>query len=118
METYKLVRPEHLNHYGYLFGGNLLKWVDEIAWVAASLEFPGCNFVTVGMDRVEFKKSVKEGSLLKFEVERLSVGNTSVQYGVKVFNKDVRTGDENMVFTTSVTFVCLNDEGTKTGIPK
>lgn len=28
METYKLVLPEHLNPYGYLFGGNLLKWVD------------------------------------------------------------------------------------------
>ena len=30
MESYKVVRPEHLNHYGYLFGGFLLKWVDEI----------------------------------------------------------------------------------------
>jgi len=25
MENYKLVLPEHLNHYGFLFGGNLLK---------------------------------------------------------------------------------------------
>jgi len=36
MESYKLVLPEHLNHYGYLFGGNMLKWVDEISWIAAS----------------------------------------------------------------------------------
>ena len=25
MEKFKLVLPEHLNHYGYLFGGNLLE---------------------------------------------------------------------------------------------
>jgi len=25
MESFKVVRPEHLNHYGYLFGGFLLK---------------------------------------------------------------------------------------------
>jgi len=25
MENYKLVLPEHLNHYGYLSGGNMLK---------------------------------------------------------------------------------------------
>lgn len=31
MENFTLVRPEHLNHHGYLFGGVLLKWVDEYA---------------------------------------------------------------------------------------
>ncbi|MGD0283399.1 MAG: hotdog domain-containing protein, partial [Dissulfurispiraceae bacterium] len=61
MENYKLVLPEHLNQFGYLFGGNLLKWVDEVAWIAASLDFPGCKFVTIGMDRVEFRKSIKQG---------------------------------------------------------
>ena len=36
---YKLVLPEHLNQYGFLFGGNLLKWIDEVSWMA-SLDFP------------------------------------------------------------------------------
>jgi acyl-CoA hydrolase len=82
MENYKLVLPEHLNHYGYLFGGHLLKWVDEVAWIAASLDYPGCNFVTIGMDKVEFRKSVKQGALLRLEVNRAREGNTSVQYTV------------------------------------
>lgn len=51
MESYKLVLPEHLNHYGYLFGGYLLQWVDETAYIAATLDYPGSNFVTVAMDR-------------------------------------------------------------------
>ncbi len=68
MENHKLVLPEHLNHYGFLLGGYLLMWVDEIAWIAASLEFPDCLFVTVGMAKVEFQKSVREGSILRLPV--------------------------------------------------
>jgi acyl-CoA hydrolase len=85
MENHKLVLPEHLNHFGYLFGGNLLKWVDEYAWIAASLDHPGCHFVTIAMDKVEFRKSVKEGTILKFTAEKIKQGNTSVQYSVNVY---------------------------------
>src|SRR5208282_3246501 len=118
MENYKLVLPEHLNQFGYLFGGNLLKWVDEIAWIAASLDFPGCTFVTIGMDRVEFRKSVKEGSILRFVVEKAKIGKTSVQYAVNVFNEDKETegGDDKEAFSTHVTFVCLDNEGSKADI--
>src|SRR5208282_3508615 len=118
MENYKLVLPEHLNQFGYLFGGNLLKWVDEIAWIAASLDFPGCKFVTIGMDKIEFRKSVKGGSILRFLVERTKIGKTSVQYVVNVFNEDIESGDGKAVFSTHVTFVRLDDEGNKTDIPR
>ena len=57
MENHKLVLPGHLNHYGYLFGGHLLQWVDECSWIAATLDYPGCQLVTIAMDRVEFRKS-------------------------------------------------------------
>ncbi len=29
MTSYKLVMPGDLNHYGFLFGGKMLMWVDE-----------------------------------------------------------------------------------------
>jgi acyl-CoA hydrolase len=118
MENYKLVLPEHLNHYGYLFGGNLLKWVDEVGWISASLDYPGCNFVTIGMDKVEFKKSVKQGTLLRFEVHRAREGNTSVQYTVAVYRHDMGSGDEVQIFTTNTTFVCLDNQGSKCGLYK
>ena len=70
MENHKLVLPEHLNQYGFLFGGHLLQWVDESAWIAATLDYPGYNFVTIGMDKVEFKKSVRQGTILKLYADR------------------------------------------------
>ena len=29
MTTYRLVMPEDMNHYGFLFGGKMLMWIDE-----------------------------------------------------------------------------------------
>ena len=86
MENHKLVLPGHLNHYGYLFGGHLLQWVDECAWIAATLEYPGRKLVTIAMDRVEFRKSVKQGVILKIKTDRVREGDTSVQYAAEVFS--------------------------------
>ena len=117
MESYKVVRPEHLNHYGYLFGGFLLKWVDEISWIAASRDYPGCRFVTVAMDKVEFRKSVRQGTVLRFKARRSKTGDTSVQYTVKVFSDDLATGAEEAIFSTHVSFVCLDEAGGKQPLP-
>lgn len=115
MENHKLVLPVHLNHHGYLFGGQLLKWVDEYAWIAATLEYPGCNFVTIGLDRVEFRKSVRQGTILKFSIERTGEGKTSAQYRVQVFNGN--SPERELIFSTQVTFVHLGRDGKKSPLP-
>lgn len=112
MENFKLVMPEHLNHYGFLFGGNLLKFVDEIAWIAASHEYPGYHFVTIAMDKVEFRKSVREGTILRFQSTKTHVGNTSVSFLVEVW-RDVAVEQRELVFSTSVTLVRVDDQGNK-----
>lgn len=111
MENYKLVLPEHLNQYGFLFGGNLLMWVDEFAWIAATLAYPDCRFVTVGMDRVEFKRSVCEGTILRFTVQDPKPGRTSLTWSVRVWR------DEEEIFSTHVTLVCIDENGAKTALP-
>jgi acyl-CoA hydrolase len=113
MENYKLVLPEHLNQYGFLFGGYLLQWVDETAWIAASLDYPGCSFVTIAMDKVEFRKSVKEGAILRIDAQRSRAGTTSVQYSVNVFAGEVKTRIPEAIFSTKITFVCIDEHGRK-----
>ena len=113
MISYKLVMPEHMNQYGVLFGGNLLKWVDETAWMAVSLDYPGGRFVTIGMDRVEFKKSVSGGSILRFEVVRQRVGRTSITYDARVFRRELHQSAEDVIFSTDITFVRVDENGVK-----
>jgi acyl-CoA hydrolase len=112
MENHRLVLPGHMNHYGFLFGGYLLAWIDETAWIAASRDYPGCQLVTVGMREVAFKRSVREGALLRIEALRSRVGETSVSYAVTVDKE----GEE--IFSTEVTLVRVDGEGRKQSLPK
>ncbi len=118
MTSYKLVMPGDLNHYGFLFGGKMLMWVDEVAWMAVSGEYPGCNFVTVGMSEVTFHKSVHPKSVLRFETVRRRVGRTSVTYRVEVFRRHIASTEETGVFTTEITFVRVDANGGKLPVPK
>jgi len=106
--------PGDLNSDGALFGGQLLRWVDEDAWLAASLDFPGCRFVTIGMDRVEFRRSCKLGDILRFEARRARTGTTSATYTVEVFRHN---DDGGAMFTTHVTLVRVDERGEKTALP-
>ena len=36
-EQQYLICPAHINHYGRLFGGQLLKWIDELAGIVATI---------------------------------------------------------------------------------
>ncbi len=115
--TFKLVMPEHLNHYGYLFGGNLLKWVDEVAWMAVSRDYPASRFLTVAMDQVEFRKRSGNGDILRIEAHAAERGRTSVQYHVTVYRRPLDSADEELMFSTTVTQVRVDENGNKIPLP-
>ena len=118
MDTFSLVRPEHLNHHGYLFGGMLLKWADEFAWLVASRDFPGCTLVTIGMDEVAFRHRVTNGSILRFSTTPLRQGRTSITYGIEVYADAPGSREEAHVFSNRVTFVHIDAAGDKIPLPK
>lgn len=113
MDTHRLVLPGDLNQYGFLFGGRLLAWVDEASWIAASLDYPHCQFVTVAMETVEFHHSVRDGTILRISCDRVKEGTTSTTYAVRVV--DEKAGS-SAIFSTRVTFVSVDDAGKKRNI--
>jgi acyl-CoA hydrolase len=117
MDNYTLVRPEHLNHHGVLFGGVMLKWVDEFAWLTASRDFSHCTLVTIAMDDIQFRQRVPSGSILRFRILPLKQGFTSVRYTVDVFSDEPGSDEEKKVFSTTVTFVRVDESGRKTPLP-
>jgi Acyl-CoA hydrolase len=114
MDTYTLVRTEHLNHNGKLFGGQLLKWVDEFAWLFAARDFCGSVLVTRAMDNSEFRHGVPNGSIMRFHIEQQHVGSTSVCYSVDVFADMPGSSSEELIFSNRVTFVAVDADGNKT----
>lgn len=118
MDNFTIVRPEHLNHHGYLFGGVMLKWIDENAWMAATREYPGCNLVTVGMEACHFKHRVINGSILRFHMKKTAQGRTSLTYNVVVFADAPGAIEEEEVFSIAVSFVNLDPQGRPLKLPR
>jgi acyl-CoA hydrolase len=116
MDHYKLILLEHLNHDGFLFGGNMLKWIDEFAYITANHEFPGNRFVTIALDNVAFHHPVTGGEIIRFQVDRSRQGTTSVQYGVKVYGTRRQACPETILFDTHITFVSVDEAGDKKAI--
>lgn len=118
MNNFTIVRPEHLNHHGYLFGGAMLKWVDEYAWLVASRDFHGYTFVTRAMDDIEFTTRAVSGSILRFNIVHESQGKSSVTYLVTVYADEPGASEEKKIFSTRVIFVSLDEDGNKCPLPK
>ncbi|MCX8084648.1 MAG: acyl-CoA thioesterase [Calditerrivibrio sp.] len=117
MITYVNVRTEHLNHHGYLFGGIMLKWVDEFAWMTASLDFTHCTMVTVAMNDIVFKHRVKNGAILRFVIKPYKKGITSITYSVTVYADEPGADEEIEVFATKITFVRIDEKGKAIPLP-
>ena len=118
MDYFTTVRSEHLNHYGYLFGGEMLKWVDEFAYITAIREFPLHRFVTRAMDAASFTRSVRNGARLKSHAERLRLGHTSVTYAITVSARYMQQTEVEEVFAINVTMNAIDDQGHKTPLPR
>ncbi len=116
MNHHKLVLPEHINDQGNLFGGYLLKWIDEFAYITASLDYPTNRFVTVSLDNVVFKEPINCGDILCFIVAEEKLGNTSVRYTVTVLNEREIVENRKTLFQTGITFVNVSVEGEKAPI--
>lgn len=118
MDHHKLVLPEHINHYGFLFGGWLLQWIDEFAYITATVEFPGLRFVTIAMADVQFKRRIASGEVLRFAVTRESLGVTSVRYRVRAHGLVMAADPAEVLFETTITFVSVDAAGGKTPIQR
>jgi acyl-CoA hydrolase len=107
-ESTLIVRPEHLNHYGYMFGGRLLEWLDEQSYIAAMRQLkPKANVVTVAIDRVQFLGPAHDGDLLRFHSHLVHVGRTSLT----IYTEVDRMPSVMRVFQAYVTYVALDRRG-------
>lgn len=118
MNHYKLVLPEFMNDQGALFGGYLLKWIDEFAYITASLDYPGNRFVTISLDNVVFRKPIQIGYILCFVVNESHLGNSSIRYSVEVFNSKEDSEQDELLFETHIVFVNVDESGHKNPISK
>lgn len=85
-----MMMPRDTNRHGTIFGGVLLSNIDLAGAIAAQREVltrggnPKASFVTVAMNRVEFKEPVFVGDVVRFQTRIVRIGRTSITVHVDV----------------------------------
>lgn len=82
----KLIRPSDLNANDTLFGGSLLKWIDEEAGIYAMSKLDSQKVVTKYMSEIDFVSSAKQGDIIEIGLKFLDVGRTSISFRCEVRN--------------------------------
>jgi acyl-CoA hydrolase len=111
----KVVIPSTTNNYNTLFGGALLGWMDEIAFITAA-RFGRCLFVTVSIDRTDFKHPIPAGSIVELVGLVVHLGRTSVQVRVDVYVEDMFTKDRLHAVTGTFTMVAIDKNKRPTAV--
>ena len=116
-QHHMVVRQEHLNQYGNLFGGRVLSVIDELAFVACARTYPENNFVTRAVENAAFIAPAVLGDLLEFNFGIEKVGRTSVRVRVEMIICSGKTGVKRKSFDGCVIMVCVDAVGKATPIP-
>jgi len=106
--TRKWVRPEDLNANGTLFGGSLLRWIDEEATIYAIVQLGNRHVVTKYMSEIDFVSSAREGDVIEMGLHATAFGRTSITMRAEVRNMITR---KTILTIERVVFVGLDDDG-------
>ena len=109
--TRKWVKPEDLNANGTLFGGSLLRWIDEEAAIYAIVQLGNRRAVTKYMSEIEFVASAVQGDIIEMGLTATAFGRTSLTMRAQVRN--VITG-ELILSIDKIVFVNLGEDGQPT----
>lgn len=88
VETVHMVRPNHLNGVGRLFGGVLMQWIDEVAALAAK-RHAHMNVTTASVDSLRFLKGAYQSDVIVIKGKVTYVGRTSMEVKVDTYVEDI-----------------------------
>ncbi|WP_118194040.1 acyl-CoA thioesterase [Albibacterium indicum] len=107
--TRKWVKPEDLNPNGTLFGGTLLRWIDEEAVIYAIIQLGNPRVVTKYISEINFVSSARQGDIVELGITATHFGRTSITLTCEVRNKITK---KSILTIDQLVFVNVDENGT------
>ncbi len=102
--------PRDANPYGNIFGGVILSYIDQAAFIEAR-EHGMHRWVTASVNRVDFLAPVRIGDVVEFFTRTHKTGTSSVEVGIRVEANRYATHDKVLVTEAVLTMVAVNATG-------
>lgn len=108
--TRKMVMPSDLNGRNTLFGGKLVSWIDEEAYIYAACQLDTPDIATVYIGDFQFHNPAACGDIIEIGVEAIRFGTTSLEMKAEARNKTTK----HLISTCSkIVMVTIDAEGNK-----
>ena len=105
-----IVRASDIGLNNNLFGGTLLRWLDEYG-ALFTYKYLNHRFVTYKMEKTYFLKSAKQGDCIDFYVTNLKFDKISVNFDLVAKINSYKPAKE--IINTNMTFVAIDVEKEK-----
>ena len=113
----RVMMPMDANVAGNVFGGTILRLIDETAAIVA-YKHARMNVVTASVDRMDFFSPVYIGDLLRLFASLNHVHRTSMEIGVRVEAENPVSGENRHTGTCFLTYVALDKNGKPREVPR
>jgi acyl-CoA hydrolase len=112
----RIMMPMDANVAGNVFGGSILRMIDEAASIVA-FKHSRSNVVTASIDRMDFYSPVYIGDMLRLIASINYVHRTSMEIGVRVEAENPLTGEVRHTGTCFLTYVALDKQHRPIPVP-
>ena len=102
--------PRDTNHYGTIFGGVILSYIDQAGFVEAR-SHGAHRWVTAAMDHIDFTAPVQLGDIVTFYTTTTRTGTKSVTVRVDVEAERYDSQRTVPVTTATLTMVAVDEQG-------
>ncbi len=111
MSFRKIVRPTDLNAADCLFGGQMMKWLDEAAAIFATCKLETKSLVTLKVSECRFFSPAFNGDIIEFFCSVKKFGKTSLTVKVEANTKTIGSSNPEHIVTATVVFVTVDCNG-------
>lgn len=116
VETVHIVRPNHLNAAGRLFGGILMQWIDEVAGLVGK-RHTRMNVITASVDNLKFLHGAYQKDVIVIIGKTTYVGNTSMEVKVDTYVEHMN-GGRTLINRAYFTMVALDENDKPARVPR
>lgn len=114
-EQVYVIRSQHINSQGRLFGGYLMQWIDEMAGIV-SRRHSGKIVTTASIDNLNFKAGAYRNDMVVLVGKITYVGHSSMEVRVDTYVEDYNRVRKS-INRAYIVMVAIDGEGKPVKVP-
>ena len=114
-EQVYIVRSQHINGYGRLFGGILMQWIDELAGIVCRRHC-GMTVTTASIDNLSFEAPAYQNDRIVLIGRLTYVGRTSMEVRIDAYVEDM-AGMRKTINRAYIVMVAIEEDGKPLPVP-